>query len=86
MGQIKNDDTKSHFVSKLLTYGFDITGASYHKKYRIDSMTFYKVGDDFPRLLESDIKYPEIDKIVYTLLINSLERFKEVEAQNAKYG
>lgn len=85
MGQIKNDDTKSHFVSKLLTYGFDITGASYHKKYRIDSMTFYKVGDDFPRLIESDIKYPEIDKIVYTLLINSLERFKDTEAQNAKY-
>ena len=48
-------------------------------------MTFYKVGDDFPRLLESDIKYPEIDKIVYTLLINSLERFKDMEAQNAKY-
>lgn len=80
---IENDETKTNFISKLMNYQFDITGNSYKKKYRIDSMNFYSVDNLFPRLQESDIHFPEIDKVVYTLIINSLERFKEIEVKDA---
>ena len=80
---IENDETRELFFSKLMSYHFDITGVSYKKKYRIDSMNFYLVDNNFPRMQESDIKFSEIDKIVYTLIINSLERFKDVEENNA---
>lgn len=76
MASLDNDVIKGKFISKLVAYGFDITGESYRKKYRISSMTFYTVEKEFPRLNEADIKYPEIDKVSYSLLINSLERFK----------
>jgi len=76
MATLDNDAIKGKFISKLVTYGFDITGESYRKKYRISSMAFYNVENDFPRLSETDIKYPEIDRVSYSLLINSLERFK----------
>ena len=66
-----------------MNYQFDITGNSYKKKYRIDSMNFYSVDNLFPRLQESDIHFPEIDKVIYTLIINSLERFKEIEVKDA---
>lgn len=76
MSCLENDVVKSIFVSKLMMFGFDINSSSYTKKYRIDSMHFYKVDLNFPRLTEVDIKYPEIDKLEYTLLINSLDKYK----------
>lgn len=76
MSCLDNDVIKSIFVSKLMVYGFDINGSSYSKKYRVDSMSFYSVDANFPRLTEEDIKYPEIDKLEYSLLINSLEKYK----------
>ena len=79
MSCLGNDVVKSIFVSKLMVYGFDINSSSYSKKYRIDSMCFYKVDTNFPRLTEQDIKYPEIDKLEYTLLINSLDKYKVEE-------
>ena len=36
----------------------------------------YRVDDKFPRIKESDVKYKEIDKVMYSLIINSLENFK----------
>ncbi len=79
MALIDNDATKGKFISKLIAYGFDITGESYRKKYRIATTTYYEVKPGFPRLTEADLKFPEIDKVSYTLLINSLERFKAEE-------
>lgn len=81
MPLLDNNELKSKFISKLLVCGFDVNGDSYKKKYRIDSMNFYKVENGFPRITEQDIKFPEIDKVTYTLHINSLENFKVEEVK-----
>lgn len=75
--RIDLDETRELFFKKLLAYGFDLTDDCCSQKYKVASMKSYIVGDQFPRLLESDIAYPEICKLSYELIINSLDRFKE---------
>ena len=76
MSTIVDDDVRADFISKLITYGFDVIQESEGNRYRISEMVFYKVNDDFPRIQESDIKYREIDKITYCLVLNALDNFK----------
>lgn len=74
---IDADETREKFLDKLLAYGFDLSDDCCNLKYRILSCTLYKVDDEFPRIQESDIKFQEICKLSYELIINALEKFKE---------
>jgi hypothetical protein len=74
---INTDETKEKFIDKLLACGFDLSDDCCNVKYKILSCTQYKVDDGFPRMQESDIKYQEICKVSYELIINTLEKFKE---------
>ena len=56
---------------------FDINENSNTEKYKFNECNIYGVDDGFPRLLESDIKYQEIGKITYELILNTLEKFKK---------
>ena len=60
-----------------MKYGFDINENSNTEKYKFNECNIYGVDDGFPRLLESDIKYQEIGKITYELILNTLEKFKK---------
>jgi len=63
-------------LKKINEYGYDSEIIKSNNKYNVSSMNLYQVKDDFPRLLEEDIKYQEIDDISYNLIIKTLERFK----------
>lgn len=76
MSSIEDDDVRAIFISKLVAYGFDIIQETDGNHYRISEMVFYKVADTFPRIQESDIRYREVDKVTYCLILNSLDRFK----------
>jgi len=78
INEIDSDETKEKFITKLVSYGFDITDDSCKMKLKVYSMNHYKVNDTFPRLLETDIKFQEINKVSYELIINTLEKFKVV--------
>jgi len=71
------DETREKFLGKLLLYGFDLSDDCCNEKYKILSCTLYKVDDEFPRIQETDIKFQEVCKLSYELIINTLERFKE---------
>lgn len=75
--KIDIDETRELFIGKLAGYGLDLTDECCLEKYSVVSQNFYTVNSQFPRLLESDIKFQEICKISYELVINSLDRFKE---------
>jgi len=77
LGRIDLDETREVFLRKLLSYGFDLSDDCCTKKYKITSVKAYLVNNQFPRLLESDITYPEICKVSYEIIINSIESFKE---------
>lgn len=74
---IEADETRERFLNKLLSYGFDLSDDCCNVKYKILSCILYKVDDEFPRIQESDIKFQEICKLSYELIINALEKFRE---------
>ena len=76
MKTIADEDVRAAFMMKLIAFGFDVSGEGYGHRYRIVDLTMYRVDDKFPRIKESDVKYKEIDKVMYSLIINSLENFK----------
>ncbi|MDF2855806.1 MAG: hypothetical protein K0Q87_1657 [Neobacillus sp.] len=76
--KIDMDEMRELFLSKIQTYGISLTDDCCSEKFNVVSLHSYLVDNEFPRLLEGDIKYKEICKVSYELIINSLERFKEV--------
>ena len=75
--KIDIDETKELFLKKLANYGLDLTDECCSEKYSVISRRFYTIDSGFPRILESDVKFQEICKVSYELIINSLDRFKE---------
>lgn len=69
---------KSLFINKLDRVKYSPIDDGIKKKFKSHGITRYLVNDSFPRICAKDIKYPEIDKISYTLYIKSIDRFKEV--------
>lgn len=77
MMKITSNETKEKFIEKLLKYGFDINENSNTERYKFVDKVIYNVDKNFPRLVESDIKFQEIGKVTYELILNSLEQFKK---------
>lgn len=77
MMKLASNETKEKFIEKLLKYGFDINENSNTEKYKFVKLLIYGVDNGFPRLLETDIKYQEIGKISYELILNTLDKFKK---------
>lgn len=76
MSEIDDDEVRAAFISKLISFGFDVTTDAEGHKFRITEMSKYRVDDKFPRIQDKDITRKEIDKVTYCLIINSLEDFK----------
>lgn len=77
INKIKSNETKEKFIEKLIKYGFDINENANTEQYKFVEYKIYQVDDNFPRLLESDIKYQEIGKITYELILNTLEKYRK---------
>lgn len=75
--KIDLDEIKELFLSKILTYGLNMSDDCCTEKFSVVSVQPYRVDNIFPRLTEADIKHNEICKVCYELIINSLNRFKE---------
>lgn len=76
LDSIQSPFIKSKFLEKLDLYGYDFLQEVVEKKFCIINLSIYKVDDEFPRLIRSDFKKPEILEVSYTLSINAIERFK----------
>ncbi len=78
MLKITSDETKERFIAKLVAYGFDMTDESFQLKFQVIDMQLYLVDNNFPRLLEENIKFQEISKVKYELIIKTLDKYKVV--------
>ncbi len=74
---IEKNEIKDAFVTKLLAYGFDIEDNENKDTFKFLHMNSYIVDDNFPRLQERDIPYPEIINVSYQLEIRAIEKYKE---------
>lgn len=77
LDQINDETLEGIFLSKLSTYGFDASDESFMAKFDVKSMNLYKVDNNFPRLIESDVPHVEICDVTYSLIINSLKPYLE---------
>ncbi|HOD61856.1 MAG TPA: PD-(D/E)XK motif protein [Bacilli bacterium] len=85
LGELLNDiyskiddlDLRGMLIEKLMRKGYLIHNSNTSYKFRFVNKTIYLVNDDFPRIKQSDIKYSEVEEVVYSLRISSLERFKK---------
>ena len=73
MAAIEDDAVRADFLTKLVTYGFDVVQETEGNRYRVAEMVFYKVDDTFPRIHEKDIRHRAIDKVTYNLLLNGID-------------
>ena len=72
MGEIDDNDVRGEFLTKIVSCGFDIAGEDAGARFRIDSLSRYRVDGKFPRITEADVPHPEIEKVTYTLNLNAL--------------
>jgi hypothetical protein len=77
LAKIDIEESRELFLGKIQSYGINLTEEYCNDKFNVVSVKSYLVDDLFPRILETDIKYKEICKLSYELIINSLEKYKE---------
>ena len=74
---IDDETIEGIFLSKLSSYGYNISDESFVAKFEVKSVQRYSVVNDFPRLTENDVQRPEICDVSYSLIINSLKPYME---------
>lgn len=77
LSQISDETVEGIFLSKLSSYGFDLSDESFMAKFDVKSLKSYAVDGDFPRLTEKEVPRPEICDVSYSLIINSLAPYLE---------
>ncbi len=77
LSQINDETIEGIFLSKLSSYGFDVSDESFTAKFDVKSINLYKVDENFPRLTENNVPRVEICDVTYSLIINSLKPYLE---------
>lgn len=76
---INSLELKQEFLAKVSEYGFSEENNFINYKFNVQNVYLYKVGEDFPRLRETDIKFQEIGNVQYEIFINTLDKYKVEE-------
>ena len=77
LGMINDEAVEGLFLSKISSFGVDISDACFSSKFDVKSLDLYLVNNKFPRLNVSDIKFKEIVDVKYSLIVNMLQEYKE---------
>lgn len=79
LGKISDEEVREYFISRVTSFGLAVTDEAVQNRYKVVSVTGYRVADGFPRVTEKEVPYGEIGKLTYELIINMLNSFKEEE-------
>lgn len=77
LSQINDETVEGIFLSKLSSYGIDLSDECFVAKFDVKSMNLYGVDESFPRLTEKEVTRTEICDVTYSLIINSLKPYLE---------
>lgn len=75
--KIQDELIEELFLNKIKSVVGNITDRVLNTKFSVKSVNFYLVDNNFPRLLESNIPFSEIEDIKYMLNIRMLDKYKE---------
>lgn len=76
--RIRDELTEEIFLNKIKNVVGQLTNKVLNTKFNVKSMVFYLVDEHFPRLQNTNIPFPEISDIEYSLDINMLEKYREI--------
>lgn len=77
VSQIKEDELREVFLTKLVAYGYSINNEGDNYRYSVDAVARYAVGNGFPRLTHKEVPFSEITNISYELSLPAIEQYKE---------
>ncbi len=77
VADIDDETVEGIFLTKLSSYGFDISNESIDLKFKVKAFWKYVVDDTFPRITEDAILHPAICDIRYSLSIAALSNYME---------
>lgn len=75
--QISDESIENILIRKIQDLGIDVFGKETAKKFDVKSLDSYTVSDDFPKITDMNIKFPEIINVNYTISRAAISRFKE---------
>lgn len=78
LNEIDDISLKDIFLSKLDKLKYSPIDNVSKNKFKVHSLELYTVNDSFPRILVSNVPFPEITKISYSIYIKAIEKFKDV--------
>lgn len=76
ISQIKSNELQEKFVRGVVSYGFNPVNIKEFSKFSVKDLGIYEVKDGFPRILEKDIVYQEIDNVSYEIILKAIEKFR----------
>ncbi len=76
--KICDELTEEIFLNKIKNVVGQLTNKVLNTKFNVKSMAFYLIDEHFPRLQNSNIPFSEITDVEYSLDINMLEKYMEI--------
>ena len=77
LNQIYDETTEGIFLSKISSYGIQLSDECITEKFCVKSVDKYLVNCDFPRICEKDVSVSAIKDVSYSLIVNALKEYRE---------
>ena len=74
---VSDEKVENTLISKIQSVGIDVFGKEAAVKFDVKSINAYTVLDGFPRITETNVPYPEITEVHYTISRAAISRFIE---------
>ena len=74
--KIEDEQLETIFSEKIASKGVFSSDKALNTKFAIQSTSFFKVDDQFPRLTRKNIFFPEINDVEYSLSVESLKKYE----------
>lgn len=75
--KITDETIENTLIRKIQNIGIDVFGKETAVRFDIKSISSYAVSDDFPRITEISVPFPEITDVHYSISKAAISRFLE---------
>ncbi len=76
MSETMSTKIQEDFLNKLVEYGISPENNYGSRHFVVKKVLLYDVSNDFPRLTKRDIKFIEIENVIYSINLSGIDKFK----------
>lgn len=74
--RIIDEELETIFAEKIASTNIFSNDKAVNMKFAVQSTSFYKVDDDFPKLTRKNVGFSEINDVQYSLSVESLKKYE----------